>query len=82
MKCAICENKECTKGKDCTQIKEQTIKCYSRANLKLLKTSASIEADFYMKGTRLDELINFALPMNYKRSESVHKVKSLEYKVR
>ncbi|MBU0765771.1 MAG: DUF1847 domain-containing protein, partial [Bacteroidetes bacterium] len=67
MKCAVCENKECVNGKDCTRIKEQIINFYSGADLELLRISASVESDFYMKGTRLDELINFALRMNYTR---------------
>ena len=69
MKCALCEYKKCYEGKDCTKgttalkTREMYIgKCYEK-----MKTACHIEAEFYMKKTRLEELILFAKKMGYKR---------------
>jgi uncharacterized metal-binding protein len=66
MKCALCKKKECREGKDCTHIKGEAEK-ELRENLKSVKTSAHIEAEYYMKLTRLEELILYAKQMGYKK---------------
>ena len=67
MKCALCEDKECDSGKDCTKMKKEFLRKYADKDLELLKTAASIEADFYMKSTRLEELVQFSKRMKYER---------------
>lgn len=69
MDCALCEDKKCYDGKDCTEgnialkIKEMYIgKCYE-----VMKTACHIEAEYYMKKTRLEELILFAKKMVYQK---------------
>ncbi len=67
MKCALCEEKDCYEGKDCTDIKEEVKKEYKGEDLKVLKVSTGIESEFYMKKTRLEELIIYAKRMGFKR---------------
>ena len=69
MKCAQCEDKKCHEGKDCTdeEITKQTKEMYKDNNYELMKSACHIEAEYYMKKTRLEELILFAKKMDYKR---------------
>ncbi len=67
MKCALCEDKECYKGKDCTDIRDDVIGEYEGEELKTLRISTDIESEFYMKKTRLEELIIYAKRMDFKR---------------
>ncbi|MDK2891656.1 DUF1847 domain-containing protein [Methanohalophilus sp.] len=65
MKCASCTHKECREGKDCTTITETL--AYTEDEQALMKAASEIEARYYMKKTRLEELILFAKEMGYKR---------------
>jgi len=67
MKCALCEKKDCYSGKDCVDLADESKKYYTGENLVSIKVSASIEAEYYMQKTRLEELILYAKKMNYKR---------------
>lgn len=67
MKCAECKGKECYQGKDCTGMKAAIKKKYAGRKLKMMRTAAKIEARFYMKKTRLEELIEFGKEMGYKK---------------
>jgi len=68
MKCALCDDKKCYQGKDCTAIKEKVVSTYKAKdeNLKILATAANLEARHYMKLTRLEELMAFCKDMGYK----------------
>lgn len=67
VKCALCETKECYQGKDCLSIATDIEKKYIRSDLDILKAAADIEAQYYIKKTRLEELILFAERMDYKK---------------
>ncbi len=67
MKCALCDNKDCTSGKDCTSIREETFKAYSGEALSVARKAAHVESTCYMKKTRIEEVIEFARAMGYKR---------------
>lgn len=67
MKCALCEDKDCYTGKDCTDVKEEVKEEYKGEDLKILKVSTGVESEFYMKKTRLEELIIYAKRMGYKK---------------
>ena len=68
MRCAICDNKECTAGKDCTDISDRTRdKISERDNLALWKTASLLESEYYMKLTRLEETVKFARDMGFER---------------
>jgi uncharacterized metal-binding protein len=67
MKCAVCEEKDCYQGKDCTKIMEQARKKYVGNDLKSMEVSTGIEAEYYMKKTRLEELILYAKGMGYEK---------------
>ncbi|HDN68717.1 MAG: DUF1847 domain-containing protein [Candidatus Methanospirareceae archaeon] len=69
MKCAKCEKKACYAGKDCTEaeIGEAVKSAYKEdaEALKGLQVSTRIEARYYMKKTRVEELILYAEEMGY-----------------
>lgn len=67
VKCALCDNKECYKGKDCTGVGDEVMREYRSGELKTLRVSTDIESEFYMKKTRLEELIIYAKEMDFKR---------------
>ena len=67
MNCAGCKQKECYKGKDCTKIAEEVKAAYKGDDLKSLKVATSIESRYYMKKTRIEELIIYAEEMGYKK---------------
>ncbi len=65
--CDSCKNKKCREGKDCFSMAEQILNDYREDNLKLTRTSSLIEGQFYMKKTRLEELVLFCHEMGYRR---------------
>lgn len=67
MKCATCDDKECYDGKDCTGQKEKIEGSYKPEDIRSMKISASIEAKYYMKKTRLEELILYSKEMCYNK---------------
>ncbi len=68
MKCAICPDKKCYTGKNCTKIDLEAIKEMINAfDERVMRISASIESKGYMKLTRLEELIEFARQMRFER---------------
>jgi len=69
MNCAGCKEKACYKGKDCTEIAENAKEAYKgdAEVLKSLRVSARIESRYYMKKTRIEELIVYAKEMGYKK---------------
>lgn len=67
MKCASCSEKDCTRGKDCTSDASKIQAKYNGQMLEIAKTASFVEATYYMKKTRLEELIEFAKMMGYKR---------------
>lgn len=67
LNCALCPEKECRNGKDCLKLKEEIKKLYGEHEKSLIKNSAFIEAKYYMKKTRIEEIILFSKKMNYKK---------------
>jgi uncharacterized metal-binding protein len=67
VKCALCDNKECTSGKDCTDVREDILEAYKGKTLEVAQKAAHVEATYYMKKTRLEEVIEFARLMGYER---------------
>ena len=61
--------KLCYAGKNCRKdITEKIIEEYKKEdNLKIAKVAAYIEATYYMKKTRLEEIIEFCKLMDYKK---------------
>ncbi|NVM03288.1 MAG: DUF1847 domain-containing protein [Candidatus Helarchaeota archaeon] len=67
MNCAICENKKCREGEPCIEVEENLRERYLDSyNEKLFRTASKVEAEGYMKLTRLEEIIKFSLEMGYK----------------
>jgi uncharacterized metal-binding protein len=67
MKCAFCENKDCSSGKDCTDIRDEALGAYDGSVLSLARGAAHIESTCYMKKTRIEEVMEFARTMGYRR---------------
>jgi uncharacterized metal-binding protein len=67
LNCALCSEKECYNGKDCLESKEEIKKLYQEHEISLIKTAAIIETKYYMKKTRVEEIILFSKKMNYKK---------------
>jgi uncharacterized metal-binding protein len=67
LKCAICKNKECYDGKDCTELAEDIEKMYTEIDKRSTKVSTWLEAEYYMKKTRLEELILYSEKMGYQK---------------
>lgn len=64
MQCALCRNKECLKGKNCSVIKSGLD--YSGDNLKSIRISAWLESDS-IKRTKLEEITIYAKKMGYRK---------------
>ena len=91
MKCALCKNKECRNGKDCTEIIDKVRDEYKGQRLKSMQVSASIESEHYLKKTRVEELILYAKDMGYKKlgmafcvglsreAEVIHKILEVDF---
>ncbi len=68
MKCAMCADKQCYNGKDCTNLKDEIRKEYAKKeNQSIMSAAAAIEAEGYMKLTRIEELIVFCKKMGFKK---------------
>lgn len=68
MNCALCKEKECYEGKDCFNTAEDIkTKDFDPQILKLIKVASTIEAQYYMKACRLEELMFFCKKMGYKK---------------
>ena len=67
MNCAMCEDKECLEGMDCTDIRGDVINVYKdRRNRKILRIASTIESEFDMRMSRLQELILFCKRVGYR----------------
>jgi uncharacterized metal-binding protein len=67
LNCAVCPEKECRNGKDCLKLAEEMKELYGEREISLIKTAASVEAEYYMKKTRIEEIILFGEKMGYKK---------------
>jgi uncharacterized metal-binding protein len=65
--CAHCDNKECYDGKDCYALADDAKKSYSQKELDSMRISGDIEAEHYMKLTRIEELALYASKMGMKK---------------
>lgn len=67
MKCAMCGNNKCyDENKNCSDTKEKALDEYVDEKRKIHHVSSSIEEKYYMKKTRIEEVIVFAKSMGYK----------------
>jgi uncharacterized metal-binding protein len=93
MKCAPCDEKECSQGKDCTGSKQDIKSKYSTEDLMMMKVADKLTEKYYMKKTRIEEVIYFAKEMKYQKlgmafciglrqeAEILDKILSKEFKV-
>lgn len=61
-KCDVCKHHDCSTGKDCFGIKEETQEWFREDPdlLRISRAAAQVEARFYGKATRLEEIAHFA----------------------
>ena len=67
MKCALCNNKKCYTGKNCTDITDNVEESYTDDDIESMRISTQIESRYYMQKTRLEELIIYAKEMQYEK---------------
>lgn len=65
MKCHSCTSKGCAKGEPCADFGSREL--YQEEDLCLLKTASDVEALYYCTLNRLEEIMEFARRMNYKK---------------
>ncbi len=65
--CAHCAEKECYQGKDCYGLADRARGAYDGYELKSMRASGRIEAEHYMKMTRIEELMLYAEAMGMRR---------------
>ena len=64
--CAHCEKKECYEGKDCYDLAGAAREAYGTDERLRMRVSGEIEAEHYMKLTRIEELALYASMMGMK----------------
>ena len=67
VRCASCKTQDCAQGVDRFGGRSDPRPHLDDEDLRLLKCASQIEAEFYMKMTRLEELIELCERMEYKR---------------
>jgi uncharacterized metal-binding protein len=66
--CANCPDKNCLVGLDCSGIASVCEEKISQPDtLRIMKAASYVESAFYMKKTRLEEIIEFSGKMKYQR---------------
>lgn len=63
--CAGCGKKECYDGKDCYGLADDARGTYSKEEVASMRASGEIEAEHYMKLTRIEELALYAQKMGF-----------------
>lgn len=69
MKCAECKDSKCGSGRNCSPLRPEMVDAYRKSEeaLKILKVAATIEAEFFMQKTRVEETVEFIKRMGYKK---------------
>jgi uncharacterized metal-binding protein len=67
VKCAECVKKECSDGVDCFEGASCPLDHLDDEDRRILRSASEVEAEFYMKITRLEEIIEFSKRMDYER---------------
>ncbi len=66
--CGRCPDKKCYEGQDCFGLRDEVLQKYEAPEvLKMTRVATGLEGNYYMKLTRLQELIRFAQEMGYER---------------
>jgi len=65
--CDSCKHQKCRDGKDCFHLQDMILPEYRGEKLRLTQVAAGIEAEFYLRKNRLEELILFAKRMKYQK---------------
>ncbi len=65
--CARCRSKECYEGADCFGLAGEARALYTEDELRSMRASGEIEAEHYMKATRLEEVGIYARKMGIRK---------------
>ncbi|MGQ9588334.1 MAG: DUF1847 domain-containing protein [Thermoplasmata archaeon] len=65
--CITCKSKDCYQGRDCFGLAKMVRTSYSKDEIRSMKVSGEIEADYYMKLCRLEEIMLYAKRMRMRR---------------
>jgi uncharacterized metal-binding protein len=65
--CARCSTKECYEGKDCFGLVGEARNSYKDEEVRSMRVSGEIEAEHYMKLTRLEEIALYAKKMGMRK---------------
>ena len=65
--CDTCRKKRCSNGKDCFGEHDRILETYKGEDLRLAQAASLIEAEHYLKKTRLEEVILFSREMGYRK---------------
>lgn len=66
MRCDLCEEQKCREGESC--IEKNSIELYSDPHEKMMmETAAFVESEFYGDLNRIEEIVEFASRMGYKK---------------
>ncbi len=65
MQCDLCKKGECSDGKDCLLLPAGDLSLYKEEDTAIHRAASLIEAEHYMKKTRVEELILFSREMGY-----------------
>lgn len=66
-KCDACKKKRCADEKDCFGMTDLILPKYAGEDLLLSRAASKIEGQYYMKKTRLEEIILFSHEMGYQK---------------
>jgi len=67
MKCAICDDRSCREGKDCTGKHDESVAGFTESDKKIHAAATWVEATFYAEKTRLEEISEFARKLGIRR---------------
>jgi len=67
MKCEACSERECVDGLDCYEGRADPRPHLDDEDLRIMRAAAQVEAEFYCKVPRLQELVEFCKLMKYEK---------------
>lgn len=67
MKCEVCSDRQCQEGQDCFDEAADPRPHLSDEDVLIMRAAARVEAEYYFKIPRIQELVEFSKLMNYKK---------------
>ncbi len=67
MKCEVCAERECREGKDCFEDAANPLPHLDEEDMRIWRASSQVEAEYYCKLPRIQELVEFSKLMGYRK---------------